>query len=126
MKYNNVNQINLDSKEGKLLMAAMAVITTESRKDQTPDEVLAHVESLSEKMFPVELKSAIDVLKAELKADCSEGSYYHSWQSNIAMAYLDAHKKVMPETGNNLPDHILAQIGNAAAGMFLNNLILSE
>lgn len=36
-----------------------------------------------------ELANAINVLVEELKKDKSEGSYYYSWQSNIAMSMYD-------------------------------------
>jgi len=34
-------------------------------------------------------KNIIKELVEELKKDKSEGSYYHSWQANIAMAMFD-------------------------------------
>lgn len=35
----NLNDIE-DNKEGKLLIAALSILTTENRTDKTPDEVL--------------------------------------------------------------------------------------
>lgn len=35
------------------------------------------------------MRLSINKLKLELSKDKSEGSYYHSWQSNIAMAFVD-------------------------------------
>lgn len=36
-----------DTPEGRLLVMALSVITTESRTDQTPDQVLEHVKDLA-------------------------------------------------------------------------------
>jgi len=47
----NINDINTETVEGKLLLASIAIITTESRKDQTPDEVLKSIEILAKNMF---------------------------------------------------------------------------
>lgn len=49
---------------------------------------------------PVEgesLSDAFAVLQNELKKDTEPGSYYHAWQSNIAMAFFDAEQ---PKTIN--------------------------
>lgn len=74
-----------------------------------------------------ELSDAIDVLKKYLMEDTSEGSYYYSWQSNIAMAFVDEfnkeHYKRVPvftkwlflENGINI-------IFNNAAKSFLDSL----
>ena len=45
-----LNQISTDTDEGKLLMAALAKITTESQTDKTPDEVIKQLNKLAEKM----------------------------------------------------------------------------
>lgn len=47
----DLNEINVDSPEGKLLLAALAVITTECRQDKTPDNVIAELNELSAEMF---------------------------------------------------------------------------
>lgn len=46
-----ISQINTSTQEGKLLLASIAKITTESQTNKTPDEVLQQVNDLSEKMF---------------------------------------------------------------------------
>ena len=46
-----LTEINTDIEEGKLLLAALAIITTESRTSQTPDEVLKDVIDLSKKIY---------------------------------------------------------------------------
>lgn len=47
----DINQININTIEGKYLMAALAKLTTESQTDKTPYEVLAQVKELAEKMY---------------------------------------------------------------------------
>ncbi|MDQ3047665.1 MAG: KTSC domain-containing protein [Bacteroidota bacterium] len=51
----SISEINY-SKEGKLLLAAIAIITTESQTDKTPDEVLEQIVALSDKMYRVDIK----------------------------------------------------------------------
>lgn len=46
----DLKQINTDSEEGKMLMAALAKITTESQTNKTPHEVLEQLNELKEKM----------------------------------------------------------------------------
>ena len=43
---NDINKINTSSEEGKLLLAAIAKITTESQRDKTPYEVLEQLDEL--------------------------------------------------------------------------------
>lgn len=47
----NLSSINTNVTEGRLLMAAMAMLTTESRTNQTPDQCLADVITLADKMY---------------------------------------------------------------------------
>ena len=47
---NDINLIDTSTSEGKLLLAAVAKITTESQTDKTPNEVLNQLEELSAKM----------------------------------------------------------------------------
>ena len=46
----DINQININTIEGKYLMAALAKLTTESQTDKTPYEVLAQVKELAERL----------------------------------------------------------------------------
>ena len=46
----NLKQINTETEEGKMLMAALAKITTESQTDKTPYEVLEQLNELKDKM----------------------------------------------------------------------------
>ena len=50
----SLNKINYQTEEGRLLMAALAIITTESRTNKTPDEVIEELNKLSEHMFRTE------------------------------------------------------------------------
>ncbi len=42
----DLNKINTKSEEGRLLLAAIAKITTESQRDKTPDEVIEQLNKL--------------------------------------------------------------------------------
>lgn len=47
----NLNDIDTNTEEGKMLMAALAKISTESQRDKTPDEVLLQVFNLKNEMY---------------------------------------------------------------------------
>ncbi len=47
----SINEILTITPEGKLLLAAMAKITTESQTDKEPDEVLEQLNKLADEMF---------------------------------------------------------------------------
>jgi hypothetical protein len=51
-----LNEINYSINEGRLLMAALAIITTECRTNKTPDEVIEELNKLLEHMFRSEPK----------------------------------------------------------------------
>ena len=52
-----LNEINYQINEGRLLMAALAIITTEYRTNKTPDEVISELNQRADDMFQVsELK----------------------------------------------------------------------
>ncbi len=46
----DLNEIDRTTKEGRLLFAALAKITTESQTDKTPYEVLEQLEDLAAEM----------------------------------------------------------------------------
>ena len=53
----DLNQINYSIDEGRLLMAALAIITTENRFNKTPNEVIEELNKLADEMFQIsELK----------------------------------------------------------------------
>ena len=47
----NIKEINTETEEGKMLMAALAKITTESQTDKQPDEVLEQITKLKKSMY---------------------------------------------------------------------------
>lgn len=69
----------------------------------------------------IELKDAVQTLCDALMEDKSEGSYYYSWQANIAMAFRDEYERVNPnmQDGNK---EVLHRIANNAAKNFLDLL----
>jgi len=73
-----------------------------------------------EKMSVVTLEKAIKVLCSNLSEDKSAGSYYYSWQSNIAMAFFD---QFINDHENILAQRILSEVSNKAAKRFLETLI---
>ncbi len=48
---NDLDDINYKTEEGKLLMAAIAKLTTESQTDKTPYEVIGQLNDLADGMF---------------------------------------------------------------------------
>ena|ERR1700734_864931 len=51
----NLSGINTNCEDGRLLLAALAKITTELHTDKTPDEVIAMCQNLSSEMFETPL-----------------------------------------------------------------------
>lgn len=51
MQITELNHINTGTEEGKMLIAALAKITTESQRDKQPDEVVAQVNALKNKIY---------------------------------------------------------------------------
>ena len=47
----DISEINTKTEEGKLLVAALAKITTESQIDKTPYEVLEQVTKLKDEIY---------------------------------------------------------------------------
>lgn len=47
----DINEINTETIEGRLLLAAIAKITTESQTDKTPFEVIRQLNELGSEMF---------------------------------------------------------------------------
>jgi hypothetical protein len=48
-----LNEINYQNNEGRLLMAALAIITNELRTDKTPEEVISELNQRADDMFQV-------------------------------------------------------------------------
>lgn len=66
-------------------------------------------------------KDAVNHLATELDKDKSEGSYYYTWQSNIAMSFYDAYQKEFGKSDKM--GVIISEIANDAAKNFLDLLI---
>ena len=79
-------------------------------------------EMLNRQVERTELGDAIEVLIKALKKDKSKGSYYYSWQSNIAMAMYD---EIVDNPAKYMDENNWDEICNAGAKRFLN-LLLSE
>jgi hypothetical protein len=70
-----------------------------------------------------EVSKAVDVLRDALNEDKEPGSYYYTWQANIAVQFQDEFHRAVDEDGLPCtPEHIWA-ISNRAAKNFLNCLI---
>lgn len=71
-----LDQINLETTEGKLLMAAIAKITTESQTDKIPEEVIQQLNELSDKM-----------IKTGREHKQKNGVYYNTYYDKIKLRY---------------------------------------
>ena len=70
-----------------------------------------------------ELKQAVDVLCKALNKDKSEGSYYHSWQANIAVQFQDeCHRWMERNNTGVITKKGFHEISNNAAKEFLDLL----
>lgn len=70
------------------------------------------------------LKEAIEVLCNALREDKSEGSYYYSWQANIAMSILDEYNRQSKDMDYEEKRSLdMYKICNEGAKNFLNLLI---
>ena len=70
------------------------------------------------------LPKAIEILCNALREDKSEGSYYYSWQANIAMAFYDECNRWREKNEReNIPATAIHEIANTAAKYFLDLLI---
>lgn len=86
-----------------------------NKKNEQPEQVETTIEQ------------AVKTIAKELRADKNPGSYYHSWQSNIAMAINDEMEDFSASKGGRT--HIYnnrLEIANAAAKRFLDLLIYNS
>ena len=60
-KITELNDINLNIPEGRLLFSALAKITTESQRDKTPDQVIEQLNKLSDQMDLAKKRDLIDI-----------------------------------------------------------------
>lgn len=71
------------------------------------------------------LEDVIKVLQEELSKDKSEGSYYYSWQANIAMQFVDTFENMNKKGEIDIyysPEEI-HKVANQASKNFLDLLI---
>lgn len=74
-------------------------------------------------MLVYDLPQAINTLVEALKSEDKEpGSYYYSWQANIAMAFKDEYNRVRKEKGTTLNQEDVHHVANKAAENFLDML----
>lgn len=75
---------------------------------------------------------AMKVIRTALLENCLPGSYYHSWQANIAMSFYDEYKRQEEWKDNKLlegqtaTEIDLSELANNAAKNFLNLLIVDS
>ena len=67
------------------------------------------------------ISQSMDIIVEALKEDQSEGSYYHSWKANIAMAFYDEFES-QREPEDVKSSTTIAEIANEAADRFLEQL----
>lgn len=89
----SLSEINTNCAEGRLLMAAMAKITTESQTNKTPDEVLIQCAELADHMY----KYAGPLPDSE----CERPTFDKALERLINCYSL--------ESGSNTPDFILVE-----------------
>lgn len=69
-------------------------------------------------------KDAIDHLREDLSKDKSEGSYYHTWQANIAMCFYDECERFRKANHKkSITPRQFAEVGHNAAKNFIDLLI---
>lgn len=102
LKFDGMEEINkqIDELQTK---AEKLNATLEKTKELTTDNLQTNVLSI---------KQAMEFICSELAKDKSNGSWYYSWQSNIAMAFFD----VLPDFTDK------HELCNVAAKRFLDNL----
>jgi len=71
------------------------------------------------------LKKAVETLCEELAKDKSEGSYYYSWQANIAVQFQDEYLRTFQKSLEEDKPELMSihDISNQAAKNFLDLLI---
>lgn len=67
------------------------------------------------------IKDQIVIDLQEMRKDKSGGSYYYSWQANIAVAFQDAYREEFGDSPRMR--HIIHDVSNNAAKRFLDQLI---
>lgn len=90
----NLSEVNINCVEGRLLMAALAKLTTESQTDKTPDEVIQQCVELASDMF----KDASPLPESK--------EYVRPGFNKELEGLINRYSK---EAGSNTPDYILVE-----------------
>lgn len=99
----------------------------DKKYDETPkqklDRALNQPEQTKGFVFFADLESAIKCLCYHLEKDKEPNNIYNGWQSNIAMAFVDAfNSATCGNAHTNISNMTLNVIANNAAKNFLNSL----
>ena len=90
----SISQIDTNRIEGRLLMAALVKLSTESQTDKQPDEILQQCQTVSEGMY----KDAADIPEPEVE----ESVPFEKALTNLI-------NKRSVENGSDTPDFLLAE-----------------
>lgn len=118
------NPIKLITRDGETLVIAMRDKGFEfTYLEDYYEAKEGVVNKVSDNNLDITLAQAVGRLVEELNKDKSEGSYYYSWQANIAMAFYDIYN--FEERRYNSVCHTsdeLHKLSNKAAKRFLEQL----
>lgn len=91
-----LSTINQNTKEGKLLMAALVILTTNNYTDITPEQVLDLLEEISNDM--------IQSVRKSLEGETSGNEFYKEWPESsqvLSTAYDQKEKELIVVFKNN-------------------------
>lgn len=93
----NIGEINTTTLEGRYLLAAIAIITTECRRDKKPDTVLHEIHDRSVFMFTSQpkLEKSSVLSYQEIHDDIARYHGYKDWKTYNAMATENEIKEAM-------------------------------
>jgi len=122
IKIKSLNDINQGKKEGKLLMAALAKLTTELYTNQTPYEVLDEISDLANAMYFMDEHD----LRIKIREDMLNGIekiYYknNSIKANIKTTRRKKLNKVLgnvQEEENNIPKTVIDKVNEKVDELF--------
>lgn len=118
----NVKDINCDIIEGRMLLTAVARITSRYETNLHPDQCLQDIAEKCKEIFPDTQNGIPETMKILVKALKEDPDYYMSWQANIAMAFKDEFSR-HPRAAEAVNSETVHVIANTAAKDFLNLLI---
>ena len=87
---------------------------------KTDDEATRRLlDAIHERDRMIQFAGAVELVREALGESKAAGSYYYSWQANIAMAFMDA---LPSDLRDNYYDD-MHEVANTAAKRFLDTLI---